>query len=128
MNKRNLGNQGLTVSAMGLGCMGMSEFYGTADEKESVATIQRALEMGITFLDTSDMYGPYTNEQLVGKAIAGKRERVVLATKFGIVRTGDPSTRSVNGRPEYVKKSIDGSLKRLGVDYVDLYYHRDEEL
>jgi aryl-alcohol dehydrogenase-like predicted oxidoreductase len=125
MNKRKLGNQGLKVSAMGLGCMGMSEFYGTADEKESIATIHRALEMGIMFLDTSDMYGPYTNEQLVGKAIAGKRDRVVLATKFGIVRTGDPSTRSVNGRPEYVKKSIDGSLKRLGVDYVDLYYqHR----
>jgi aryl-alcohol dehydrogenase-like predicted oxidoreductase len=125
MNKRKLGNQGLTVSAMGLGCMGMSEFYGTADEKESMATIHRALEMGITFLDTSDMYGPYTNEQLIGKAIAGKREKVILATKFGIVRTGDPATRGVNGRPEYVKKSIDGSLRRLGVNYVDLYYqHR----
>lgn len=125
MNKRKLGNQGLTVSAMGLGCMGMSEFYGIADEKESIATIHRALEVEITFLDTSDMYGPYTNEQLVGKAVAGKREKVILATKFGIVRTGDSSTRSVNGRPEYVKKSIDGSLKRLGVNYVDLYYqHR----
>ncbi len=125
MKKHKLGKQGLMVSAMGLGCMGMSEFYGTADENESIATIRRALELGITLIDTADMYGPYTNEKLVGKAIAGKRNRVILATKFGIVRTSDPSVRSVNGRPEYVRKACDESLKRLGVDHIDLYYqHR----
>lgn len=106
--------------------MGMSEFYGTAEEEESIATIHRALESGITLLDTADVYGPYTNEQLVGKAIRGRRDEVILATKFGIVRRpDDPSYRGVNGRPEYVKQSCDGSLRRLGVDYVDLYYqHR----
>jgi aryl-alcohol dehydrogenase-like predicted oxidoreductase len=105
--------------------MGMSEFYGTADDKESIATIHHALDSGITFFDTSDMYGPFKNEELVGKAIKGRRNGIVLATKFGIVRMKDPAARSVNGRPEYVKQSCDGSLKRLGIDYIDLYYqHR----
>jgi aryl-alcohol dehydrogenase-like predicted oxidoreductase len=105
--------------------MGMSEFYGTADERESIATIHHALDSGITFLDTSDMYGPHKNEELLAKALKGRRDSVVLATKFGIVRTTDPAVRSVNGRPEYVKQSCDGSLKRLGTDHIDLYYqHR----
>ena len=114
------------MGAIGLGCMGMSEFYGTADEGEAIATIHRALDLGVTLVDTADMYGPYTNEELVGRAIAGRREEVVLATKFGIVRDADdPSRRGVEGRPEYVRKSIEGSLGRLGVDHVDLYYqHR----
>lgn len=125
MEKRKLGSEGLEVSAIGLGCMGMSEFYGEGDEAESVATIHRALEIGVNFLDTADMYGPWTNEELVGRAIADRRDQVVLATKFGIVRGDNPRDRHVNGRPEYVKESIDGSLKRLGVDHVDLYYqHR----
>ena len=114
------------MGAIGLGCMGMSEFYGTADGGEAIATIHRALDLGVTLLDTADMYGPYTNEELVGRAIAARREEVVLATKFGIVRDADdPSRRGVEGRPEYVRKSIEGSLGRLGVDHVDLYYqHR----
>ena len=114
------------MGAIGLGCMGMSEFYGTADGGEAIATIHRALDLGVTLVDTTDMYGPYTNEELVGRAIAGHREEVVLATKFGIVRDADdPSRRGVEGRPEYVRKSIEGSLGRLGVDHVDLYYqHR----
>jgi aryl-alcohol dehydrogenase-like predicted oxidoreductase len=126
VERRRLGTQGLEVGAIGLGCMGMSEFYGTADEGEAIATIHRALDLGVTLFDTADMYGPFTNEELVGRAIAGRREQVVLATKFGIVRdAGDPSRRGIEGSPEYVHKAIDGSLGRLGVDYVDLYYqHR----
>ncbi|HMY26238.1 MAG TPA: aldo/keto reductase [Solirubrobacterales bacterium] len=125
MEKRKLGSEGLEVSAIGLGCMGMSEFYGEGDEAESIATIHRALEVGVNFLDTADMYGPWTNEELVGKAISDRRDQVVLATKFGIRRGDDPRDRHVDGRPEYVRESIDGSLKRLGVDHVDLYYqHR----
>jgi aryl-alcohol dehydrogenase-like predicted oxidoreductase len=125
MEQRRLGTQGLVVSEIGLGCMGMSEFYGPGDEAESIATIHRAIELGVTLLDTADVYGPFTNEELVGRAIRGKRERVQIATKFGIVRTGDPAYRGVNGRPEYVRQSCEGSLKRLGIDVIDLYYqHR----
>lgn len=125
MRSRNLGREGLTVSEIGLGCMGMSEFYGTTDEGESVATIQRAIELGVTFLDTADMYGPWTNEKLVGEAISDRRDRVTLATKFGNVRGEDGSFRGVNGRPEYVREACDASLGRVGVDHIDLYYqHR----
>ncbi|HET7234747.1 MAG TPA: aldo/keto reductase [Longimicrobium sp.] len=126
MEKRKLGGQGLEVSAQGLGCMGMSEFYGPGDEAESIATLHRALELGINFLDTADMYGPHTNEELVGRAIRGRRDEVVLATKFGIVRDPDnPNVRGISGRPEYVRQACEGSLKRLGVDVIDLYYqHR----
>ncbi len=125
MKERNLGMQGLVVSELGLGCMGMSEFYGTGDEEESIATIHRAIELGITFLDTADMYGPFTNEKLVGKAIVDRREQVALATKFGNERREDGSWIGINGKPEYVHKACDASLQRLGVDHIDLYYqHR----
>src|SRR5438445_4869584 len=125
MQQRTLGGEGLVASALGLGCTGMSEFYGGRNDAESIATIQRALDMGLTFLDTADMYGPFTNEKLVGRAIAGRRGQVVLATKFGNVRGPDGSFRGVNGRPDYVRAACDASLKRLGVDTIDLYYqHR----
>jgi aryl-alcohol dehydrogenase-like predicted oxidoreductase len=126
MKKRNLGTQGLVVSQLGLGCMGMSEFYGPGNDAESVATIHRALDLGINLLDTADVYGPYTNEELVGRAIKGRRNEVVLATKFGIIRDpGDTSRRGVSGRPEYVRSAVENSLRRLGVDHIDLYYqHR----
>ncbi len=126
MQKRKLGRHGLAVSAQGLGCMGMSEFYGAGDEAESIATIQRALELGIDFLDTADMYGPYKNEELIGRALRGRRDRVVLATKFGIVRDSkNPTVRGISGKPEYVRESCEGSLRRLGTDHIDLYYqHR----
>jgi aryl-alcohol dehydrogenase-like predicted oxidoreductase len=125
VDQRNLGGEGLVVSELGLGCMGMSEFYGAGDEEESMATIHRAIELGITFLDTADMYGPFTNERLVGKAIAGRRDEVVLATKFGNVRGEDGSFHGVSGKPDYVREACDASLSRLGVDHIDLYYqHR----
>ena len=125
MERRKLGAQGLEVSAPGLGCMGMSEFYGATDDAESIATIHRALELGVDFLDTADMYGPFSNERLVGRAIAGRRHEVVLATKFGNVRGEDGSWGGVNGRPEYVRSACEASLARLGVDHIDLYYqHR----
>ncbi len=125
MKKRKLGIIGPEVSSIGLGCMGMSEFYGNADEVESIETIQKAYDLGISFFDTADMYGPYKNEKLVGKALKGIRDNVILATKFGIVRGEDPKNRTINGKPEYLKAACDASLKRLGVDHIDLYYqHR----
>ena len=128
MDTRTLGTQGLEVSELGLGCMGMSEFYGTGDEDESIATIHRAIELGITFLDTADMYGPFTNEKLVGRAIQGRRDEVVLATKFGNERKEDGTRLGVNGQSEYVRKACDASLSRLGVDHIDLYYqHRVDQ-
>ncbi len=125
MQQRQLGAQGLMVSALGLGCMGMSEFYGQADEGEAVATIHRALELGVSLLDTADMYGPFTNEQLVGRAIADRRDEVVLATKFGNERREDGSFIGINGSPDYVRSACEASLRRLAVDHIDLYYqHR----
>jgi aryl-alcohol dehydrogenase-like predicted oxidoreductase len=126
METRLLGRSGLKVSAIGLGCMGMSEFYGARDERESLATIHLAIDLGCTFLDTADMYGPYLNEELVGRAIRGRRDKVVLATKFGIVRDPtNPMVRGISGRPEYLKEACEGSLKRLGTTVIDLYYqHR----
>ena len=125
MDRRRLGNGGFEVSEIGLGCMGMSEFYGTGDEDESIATIHRAIDLGVTFLDTADMYGPFTNEKLVGKALQGRRDEVELATKFGNVRGEDGSFRGVSGKPEYVRECCDASLRRLGIDHIDLFYqHR----
>ncbi len=125
MESRNLGSEGLVVSELGLGCMGMSEFYGTGDEEESLATIRRALELGIDFLDTADMYGPFTNEKLVGKALGGRRDEVVLATKFGNVRGENGERLGISGDPDHVRKACEASLERLGVEYIDLYYqHR----
>ncbi|MGI8715301.1 MAG: aldo/keto reductase [Solirubrobacteraceae bacterium] len=126
MDPRALGSQGLTVSAQGLGCMGMSEFYGSADQSEALSTIHRALDLGVNLLDTADAYGPFTNEQLVGEAIGRRRDEVVLATKFGLVRDPErPTARGVNGRPDYVTRACEGSLRRLAVDHIDLYYqHR----
>ncbi|MGL5388144.1 MAG: aldo/keto reductase [Enterobacterales bacterium] len=127
MQQRKLGTNGPLVSALGLGCMGMSDFYSTGhDEQEAIATLHRALELGVTMLDTADMYGPHTNEQLVGKAIKGKRDQVFLATKFGIVRDpADPTARGVSSKPDYIRRSVEGSLQRLGVETIDLYYqHR----
>ena len=125
MKQRTLGPGGPLVSAIGLGCMGMSAFYGASDEGESLRTIQRALELGCNFLDTSDMYGPHTNEELLGRALAGRREEVFLATKFGIKLQRVPPYRSIDGTPEYVREACEGSLRRLGTDHIDLYYqHR----
>jgi aryl-alcohol dehydrogenase-like predicted oxidoreductase len=125
MERRKLGRQGLEVSALGLGCMGMSDFYGPTDDVESVATLHRAIELGVTFLDTADMYGPFKNEELLGRALRGRRDQVVLATKFGNRRSPDGAFLGVSGRPEYVREACDASLRRLGVDHIDLYYqHR----
>jgi len=128
MKQRPLGRHGPVVSVLGLGCMGMSEFYGPSDEAEASAVIHRALELGVNFLDTADMYGPFTNEVLVGKAIRGRRHEVVLATKFGNVRGADGSWLGISGRPEYVRSACDASLKRLGVDHIDLYYQHRVDL
>jgi len=128
MKKRKLGRQGLEVSELALGCMGMSEFYGSRDEAESIATIHRAIDLGVDFLDTADMYGPFENEKLLGRALRGKRDRVILATKFGNVRGEDGSFKGIDGRPEYVRACIDASLSRLGVDHVDLYYQHRVDL
>jgi len=125
MLQRQLGRNGPQVSALGLGCMGMSEFYGATDETEALATLDLALERGVTLLDTADAYGPHRNEELLGRALRGRREQVFLASKFGLVRSADPTARGVNGRPEYVRQAVEGSLRRLGVEHLDLYYqHR----
>lgn len=125
MKKRKLGSQGLEVSELGLGCMGMSEFYGPVDEDEALATLHRALDLGVSFLDTADMYGPFKNERLVGRAVQGRRDEVVIATKFGIVRGDDGAFLGINGKPDYLRRACDASLQRLGIDHIDLYYqHR----
>jgi len=128
MEQRKLGRQGLEVSALGLGCMGMSEFYGPRDDVESLATIHRALELGVNFLDTADMYGPFHNELLVGRAVADRRDEVIVATKFGNQRREDGSWIRINGRPDYVREACDASLTRLGIDYIDLYYQHRVDL
>jgi aryl-alcohol dehydrogenase-like predicted oxidoreductase len=128
MRKRKLGRQGLAVTEVGLGCMGMSEFYGPRDDQESIATIHRALDLGVDFFDTADAYGPFTNERLLGRALAGRRDQVIIATKFGNVRTPVGGFVGIDGRPEYVKASIDASLERLGIDHVDLYYQHRVDL
>ena len=128
MDQRRLGSEGLIVSEIGLGCMGMSEFYGTGEEDESIATIRRAIDLGVKLLDTADMYGPFTNERLVGRAIEGRRNEVNVATKFGIQREEDGTWVGINGRPDYVRSACDASLRRLGVDHIDLYYqHRVDD-
>lgn len=125
MKNRKLGNQGLVVSELGLGCMGMSDFYGERDDQEAIATLHRALERGLNFLDTADMYGPFTNEKLVGQAIKDRRDQVVLATKFGVMRSEEGGWHGINGKPDYVRQACEASLKRLGVEVIDLYYqHR----
>ncbi|MBT9331672.1 aldo/keto reductase [Acidipila sp. 4G-K13] len=125
MQQRRLGTQGLSVSSIGLGCMGMSEFYGPGDEAESIATLHRSIELGMTFLDTSDVYGPHTNEMLLGRALRGRRDEVTIATKFGIVRDADGTRHGISGRPEYVRAACDASFERLGIETIDLYYqHR----
>ena len=128
MKTRKLGNQGLEVSELGLGCMGMSEFYGNSDDQEAIATIHHALDLGVTFLDTADMYGPFTNEKLVGRAIEDRRDRVILATKFGNVRSADGGWLGISGKPQYVQQACDASLQRLGVDVIDLYYQHRVDL